>query len=34
MDNKDLSFIHDCIIAINKCDIVEMDKLKREFYGG
>ena len=32
MDNKDLSFIHDCIKAINKCDLLEMDKLKKEYY--
>ena len=32
MDNKDLSFIHDCIKAINKYDLLEMDKLKKEYY--
>lgn len=28
LDNKDLSFIHDCIKAINKCDLMGMDQLK------
>lgn len=31
LDNKDLSFIHDCIKSINKCDLLEMEKLKREY---
>ena len=31
LDNKDLSFIHDCIKAINKCDLMKMDELKREY---
>ena len=31
LDNKDLSFIHDCIKAINECDIMKMDELKREY---
>ena len=31
LDNKDLSFIHDCIIAINKCDLTKMEQLKREY---
>jgi len=34
LDNKDLSFIHDCIKAINNCDIIEMENLKREYYDG
>lgn len=31
LDNKDLSFIHDCIEAINKCDLMKMEELKREY---
>ena len=31
LDNKDLSFIHDCIKAINKCDLMKMEELKREY---
>ena len=31
LDNKDLSFIHDCIKAINKCDLMRMEELKREY---
>ena len=31
LDNKDLSFIHDCIMAINKCDLMKMEELKREY---
>ena len=31
LDNKDLSFIHDCIKAINKCDLMRMEQLKREY---
>lgn len=31
MNNKDLSFIHDCIKAISKCDIIEMEELKKEY---
>ena len=31
LDNKDLSFIHDCIEAINKCDLMRMEQLKREY---
>lgn len=32
IDFKDIemSFIHDCIKSINKCDLLEMEKLKRE----
>ena len=30
LDNKDLSFIHDCIKAINKCDLMGMTQLIRE----
>lgn len=32
LDNKDLSFIHDCIMAINKCDLMKMEELKREYW--
>ena len=31
LDNKDLSFIHDCIEAISKCDLMKMEELKREY---
>ena len=33
IDFKDIeiSFIHDCIKSINKCDLLEMEKLKREY---
>ena len=31
LDNKDLSFIHDCIVAINQCDLMKMEELKREY---
>ena len=31
LDNKDLSFIHDCIKAINKCDLMGMTQLIREW---
>lgn len=30
LDHKDLSFIHDCIMAINNCDLMKMEELKRE----
>lgn len=32
IDFKDIemSFIYDCIKSINKCDLLEMEKLKRE----
>lgn len=28
LDHKDLSFLHDCIEAINKCDLMKMEELK------
>ena len=31
LDNKDLLFIHDCIEAIGKCDLMKMEELKREY---
>ena len=31
LDHKDLSFIHVCIEAINKCDLMKINELKREF---
>lgn len=31
LDNKDLSFIHNCIVAINQCDLMKMEELKREY---